>query len=159
MVPSRQAANLKPPDTLPCPGKEACADIPCLDIIKRLKVRLCLHTFRHANELHSVHALMHKAYLMTSVNDVVAQPVMPNGLIEAYVTLQIESVSESLMFGWPHILVPHAASFDSMSEMQANEQSLLALCQVHSSCIKAQHTQHGLLQCHTSSYLTSTDGT
>lgn len=47
------------------------------------------------------------------------------------VTLQMASVSESLLFGWPHILVPFADSFDSMTEMQANEQSLLALCQVH----------------------------
>lgn len=47
------------------------------------------------------------------------------------VTLQMESVSESLLFGWPHILIPHADSFDSMTEMLANEQSLLALCQVH----------------------------
>ncbi|KAL3135582.1 hypothetical protein ABBQ38_006062 [Trebouxia sp. C0009 RCD-2024] len=44
--------------------------------------------------------------------------------------LKSESVSESLVFGWPHILVPLADSFDSMREMQENEQSLLALCQV-----------------------------
>lgn len=44
----------------------------------------------------------------------------------------MESVSESLMSGWPHILVAYADSFDSMSEMRANEQSLLALCQVPS---------------------------
>ncbi|KAL3158753.1 hypothetical protein ABBQ32_011481 [Trebouxia sp. C0010 RCD-2024] len=44
--------------------------------------------------------------------------------------LKRESVSESLVFGWPHILVPFADSFDSMREMQENEQSLFALCQV-----------------------------
>lgn len=57
-------------------------------------------------------------------------------------TLQMESVSESLLFGWPHILVPHADSFDSMTEMKANEQSLLALCQVHLLGIYAQRMAH-----------------
>ena len=57
-------------------------------------------------------------------------------------TLQMESVSASLLFGWPHILVPHADSFDSMTEMKANEQSLLALCQVHPLCIYAQLIAH-----------------
>ena len=52
------------------------------------------------------------------------------------VTLQMESLSESLLFGWPHMLVPHADSFDSMTEMQANEQSLLALCQVDSLAVR-----------------------
>lgn len=47
-----------------------------------------------------------------------------------YLAYQVHSVSESLMFGWPHILIPHADSFDSMNEMQANEKSLTALCQV-----------------------------
>ena len=66
----------------------------------------------------------------------------------AYVDLQGESVSESLMFGWPHILVPLADSFDSMREMQENEQSLLALCQVQSSCVQGTTplpTKHDLL--------------
>lgn len=51
-------------------------------------------------------------------------------------------MSESLVFGWPHILVPFADSFDSMREMQENEQSLFALCQVQSFCFRAQYNAH-----------------
>lgn len=34
------------------------------------------------------------------------------------------------MFGCPTVLSPYGDSFDSMSEMQANEDKLAALCQV-----------------------------
>lgn len=44
--------------------------------------------------------------------------------------LQAQQLSESLLFGWPNILIPHADSFDSLQDMQLNEQSLSSLCQV-----------------------------
>ena len=44
--------------------------------------------------------------------------------------VQVDQLSESLLFGWPNILIPHANSFDSSQEMQANEQGLAGLCQV-----------------------------
>ena len=56
---------------------------------------------------------------------------------------QAQQLSESLLFGWPNILVPHADSFDSVDDMQLNEQSLAGLCQVlhhlthHLQCMQA----------------------
>ena len=44
--------------------------------------------------------------------------------------LQVHELSESLLFGGPDILIPHADSFDSVHEMQANKNSFTGLCQV-----------------------------
>ncbi len=46
------------------------------------------------------------------------------------VALQVHELSESLLFGWPNILIPHADSFDSIQDMEANEQCFTGLCQV-----------------------------
>ena len=46
------------------------------------------------------------------------------------VSLQVHELSESLLFGWPNILIPHADSFDSIQDMEANEQCFIGLCQV-----------------------------
>lgn len=51
-------------------------------------------------------------------------------VLSVAVTLQVQDVSESLMFGWPTVLLPYGDSFDSLSDMQANEHKLAALCQV-----------------------------
>ena len=45
-------------------------------------------------------------------------------------SLQVNELSESLLFGWPNILIPHADSFDSVQDMEANEQCFTGLCQV-----------------------------
>jgi len=49
------------------------------------------------------------------------------------VMVQVHQLSESLLFGWPNLLIPHADSFDSIQEMQANEHAFTGLCQV--SCL------------------------
>lgn len=55
--------------------------------------------------------------------------------------LQVHELSESLLFGEPDILIPHADSFDSVHEMQTNENSFSGLCQV----TLAADMQHSLL--------------
>ena len=49
---------------------------------------------------------------------------------EHTVAVQVHELSESLLFGWPNILIPHADSFDSIQDMEANEQCFTGLCQV-----------------------------
>ncbi|KAL0039356.1 hypothetical protein WJX79_004735 [Trebouxia sp. C0005] len=44
--------------------------------------------------------------------------------------IRVHELSESLLFGWPNILIPHADSFDSIQDMEANEQCFTGLCQV-----------------------------
>ncbi|DBB01934.1 TPA: hypothetical protein ACH3X1_000525 [Trebouxia sp. C0004] len=44
--------------------------------------------------------------------------------------IRMHELSESLLFGWPNILIPHADSFDSIQDMEANEQCFTGLCQV-----------------------------
>ena len=53
--------------------------------------------------------------------------------------MQAQQLSESLLFGWPNILIPHADSFDSVDDMQLNEQSLAGLCQVSRDTSSAVH--------------------
>ena len=126
-MPSTQAASASIQDYIISPNHEASQ--ARLKVVQKIKVQMSMCCRTHTDVV--LHTTKMPIFYSASTCIYHARTYLFSvSCLFIDVTLQVQDVSESLMFGWPMVLLPYGDSFDSLSDMQANEHKLAALCQV-----------------------------